>query len=109
MKKKKGLLAQQGGFTLIEMLIVLFIVSVLMLLVIPGMSGHQENAQKTGDAAFQSSLQSQVDLYRLEKDGPPSGFDEMKSAGYLTEQQTTKAKATYSIGSGGKVVKNGDG
>lgn len=50
----------QKGFTLIEMMIVLIVVSVLTLLVIPNASDYITKANTEGCAAYKSSLTSQA-------------------------------------------------
>lgn len=62
MKLKK---LDNKGFSLMEMLVVLFIISLLLLLIIPNLNAHRKNAQDTGDEAFRSALQTQVDLYLM--------------------------------------------
>lgn len=103
--KKSGVVSvrkDQKGFTLMEMIVVLFIVSMLMLLVIPGVMSSQEKAQVTGKDALHSVLQSQVDLYKLEVRSTPDSFDSLKTKGYLTDKQTTEAAEKFTL-SGDKV------
>lgn len=108
-KRIRQLVFDQRGFTLMEMLLVLFIVSVLMLLVVPGVSKQQDKASETGDAAFHASLQSQINLYRMDEAKVPASFEALETAGYLTAEQEEKATASYTIGTDGKVQpKTGD-
>lgn len=96
MRKK---LQSEKGFTLIEMSIVLFIISVLLLLFIPNLSGKQESATSTGDSAIVTVLQSQVDMYTMDKKKAPESFDVMKGE-YLTESQLKRANEEFTLTEG---------
>ncbi|TFJ93682.1 competence type IV pilus major pilin ComGC [Lentibacillus salicampi] len=78
----------QRGFTLIEMLIVLMIISVLILLIIPNLSSKSEEVNDKGCEALVSMVQAQADAYYIAKKEYPS-LDELESEGYITEDQTT--------------------
>src|SRR5699024_9045540 len=98
MRKK---LQSEKGFTLIEMSIVLFIISILLLLFIPNLSVKQGEATETGGSAIVVVLQSQVDMYTMDKGGAPASFDVMVGD-YLTASQLEKANAGFTL-SGGTV------
>lgn len=101
MKKKweKMKKMSESGFTLLEMLIVVFIISLLLLLIVPNMSKVSENVENDTDRAFQSTLQTQADLYYMETNKKAASFDDLKE---LTAEQKQKANTSYTI-SGGKV------
>ncbi|WP_125715006.1 prepilin-type N-terminal cleavage/methylation domain-containing protein [Companilactobacillus kedongensis] len=50
------------AFTLIEMVIVLFIISLLLLLIVPNLANQKSNAVDKTDEAFRTTLQAQVDI-----------------------------------------------
>jgi competence protein ComGC len=54
------------GFTLIEMMIVLLIVSILVMLFIPNLMQGKETVRKQGDSAVVKSVETQIDLFELE-------------------------------------------
>ncbi|MGX7350423.1 type II secretion system protein G [Enterococcus canis] len=54
------------GFTLIEMLVVLIVISVLLLLFVPNLAGTKESAEKQGDAAVVKVVETQLEVYRLD-------------------------------------------
>ncbi|EOT26448.1 competence type IV pilus major pilin ComGC [Enterococcus saccharolyticus] len=54
------------GFTLIEMMIVLLIVSILVMLFIPNLMHGRETVKKQGDSAVVKSVETQIDLFELE-------------------------------------------
>jgi competence protein ComGC len=74
----------EKGFTLIEMLIVLLIISILLLLVIPNIGKQQDSIQAKGCAALQKMVQSGVEAYRLDYDQLPESLLVLKEQGYIT-------------------------
>src|SRR5690625_3882452 len=77
----------QTGFTLIEMLIVLTVISVLILLIAPNLGKSNEKIEDNGCKALQAVVQSQVQLYYLEKGNYPTNIDSLISEGFLEEGQ----------------------
>lgn len=59
----------QKGFTLIEMLIVLTIISVLLILIVPNLSKKSETVQTKGCEALIQVAESQVQSYRIDHPG----------------------------------------
>ncbi|PRY82165.1 competence type IV pilus major pilin ComGC [Alkalibacterium olivapovliticus] len=99
-KKMVKKISHDDGFTLIEMSLVLFVISALLLLFIPNLSGRQESAELKSNEAIETVLQSQVDLYIMDKNQKPTSFDTLKSEKYLTENQALRAKNEYTIVNG---------
>ncbi|WP_099158494.1 competence type IV pilus major pilin ComGC [Virgibacillus ndiopensis] len=79
----------QKGFTLIEMLIVLLIISVLIILIVPNLSDKSKKVYTKGCEALVSVVQGQVDSYKIDKGNNPTNLDVLKSAGYISEKQMT--------------------
>lgn len=79
----------QRGFTLIEMLIVLMIISVLIILIVPNLSDKSKNVYDKGCSALVSVVQAQVDAYHIEEQDYPAGLGELEREGYITEEQRT--------------------
>ena len=63
----KKLLKKKKAFTLIELLICLFIIGLMMLLIIPNIAKQREEAQKKSDAAIVKVIKNQQELYQLDK------------------------------------------
>lgn len=85
MKKKKV-----QAFTLVEMAIVLFIISLLILIVIPNVSKQRGRAIKINDRALQTELNSQAELYKEDHnvgDSTSITLDDLKKSGYLSDAQ----------------------
>ncbi|HEM3213122.1 competence type IV pilus major pilin ComGC [Streptococcus suis] len=74
------------GFTLVEMLVVLGIISLLLLLFVPNLSQQKDAIQKKGDAAVVKVVESQMELYELEHDKETTVAD-LQAKGYITEKQ----------------------
>ncbi len=55
----------QKGFTLIEMMIVLIVISILTLLVLPNAASYISEANKEGCAAYKASVASQNEANKL--------------------------------------------
>lgn len=55
------------GFTLVEMLVVLLIISVLLIVFLPEVRGHFDNIEKTGDQAIVSLVSAEQELCYLTK------------------------------------------
>ncbi|MFH0358783.1 competence type IV pilus major pilin ComGC [Streptococcus sp. P25B114] len=93
---KKLLKMKKKGFTLVEMLVVLGIISVLLLLFVPNLSKQKEAVRKKGDQAVVKVVESQMELYELEHDKKATVAD-LQSAGYIDIKQAKeyeKAKAS---------------
>lgn len=89
----------QKGFTLLEMLVVLFVISLLLLLFIPNIGTHREEAENKGNEALQQVIQTQVDLYMLENKGKTPSFEDLKQ-GYLSVEQAKKAENLFDLTDG---------
>lgn len=92
----KKLLKKKKAFTLIELLICLFIIGLMMLLIIPNIAKQREEAQKKSDAAIVKVIENQKELYKLDNkpDKEPS-IDDLKTGKYITQEQADAyAKAT---------------
>ncbi|WP_164668622.1 competence type IV pilus major pilin ComGC [Virgibacillus doumboii] len=81
------MLKNKKGFTLIEMLIVLMIISVLIILIVPNLSDKSKEVYDKGCNALISVVQAQVDAYYIEKKNYPASIDALETAGYITEDQ----------------------
>lgn len=101
-----GEFRNEKGFTLIEMLIVLLVISILLIITIPNVTKHQSTIQKKGCEAFVKMVQSQVQAYEIDYDKLPTSIEELHSKDYL-QQTTCPNGQTVSIDATGKVTANG--
>lgn len=80
-------LMNQKGFTLIEMLIVMLIITVLIAIAIPNVTKQTENVDKKGCEAFVHMVQGQVESYKMDEKKVPTMKD-LADKGYLKAEET---------------------
>lgn len=90
---KKLIRKRQAGFTLVEMLIVLLIVSVLLLLFVPNITKQKETIEESGGRALVKVVESQAELYELSHDGQAS-LSALVAGDFISQEQADKY-ATY--------------
>lgn len=73
----------EKGFTLIEMLIVLFIIGLIMAIAIPNLKAAGSKAQERADLANRQIIAAQADHYFLEYGEYPDSVKELVKRGYL--------------------------
>ncbi|MGH2318133.1 competence type IV pilus major pilin ComGC [Planococcus sp. SE5232] len=81
------LLKNQKGFTLIEMLIVMLIITVLIAIAIPNVTKQSSAVDEKGCKAFVQMVQGQVESYRMDLKVVPTLTD-LVSEGYLKTGET---------------------
>lgn len=92
-KNKKKNRTNYTGFTLLEMLVVLLIISVLILLFVPNLSKHKESVDKKGSEAIVKIVETQIDLYQIEKNQTPT-VEQLLTEQYITQEQYDKYQAS---------------
>ena len=75
-----------SGFTLIEMLVVLFVISLLLLLFVPKLINQKDSATKKSDAAIAKVVETQIEVFELDHGRTPSK-QELIDQGYVKEKQ----------------------
>lgn len=70
--KKAGMLGDNRGFTLIELVVVVVIVGILAAVTIPQYARHTENAKIKAAMAEITSIKTIIDLYISENGAPPT-------------------------------------
>ncbi|MDN4609027.1 competence type IV pilus major pilin ComGC [Sporosarcina highlanderae] len=96
MKYLKG----EKGFTLIEMMIVLLIISLLVLIALPNVTKHAEKIDEKGCDAYIQMVQGQVAAYRMDKHETPDLEDLVVGKYLLGEAKcpdNTKIKITEGV------------
>ncbi|MDA1474854.1 competence type IV pilus major pilin ComGC [Bacillus changyiensis] len=78
----------EQGFTLIEMLVVMFVVSILLLITIPNVTKHNESIQKKGCDGLKNMVQAQITAYQIDHKGSTPSIGELRSKGYLKKNTT---------------------
>ena len=73
----------EGGFTLIELIIVMTIIGLLTAIAIPS---YLNSVRKAREAALREDLHTMrqaIDSYTVDKDQDPQGLEDLVQAGYL--------------------------
>ena len=94
---KKNQSKNKCAFTLVEMAIVLFIISLLILLIVPNLSKQRTHADKVNTEALQTELNSQAQLYADDKNVAIETVNVklLENDKYLTEKQAEKMQAKH--------------
>lgn len=66
MKKHSKKLREEDGFTLIEMLIVLMVVSLLILMVVANVGGVEESVSKTTNKGIAQTVESEMLIHEMD-------------------------------------------
>ena len=82
---------KKDGFTLLEMMVVLFVIGILLLLFVPGIIKQKEAADKKNNQALEKVIDTQSQVYELEFGKRPT-LEELQTEGYITQEQYDKAK-----------------
>jgi len=83
--RKRGMAGRVGGFTLIELMIVIFIIFILLGL---AAGRYDMSVQRAREATLKHDLmvmREAIDNYTLDKQAAPQSLDDMQQAGYLRE------------------------
>ncbi|GAA6236708.1 competence type IV pilus major pilin ComGC [Apilactobacillus micheneri] len=83
---------KRSGFTLIEMTIVLFIISLLILIIVPNLNGQRKKAESVHNNAMISLVQSQIDAYLIDKGDANVTYQSLKENDYLNSSQISRAE-----------------
>ncbi|MGF3072400.1 competence type IV pilus major pilin ComGC [Facklamia sp. P12945] len=90
--KSCQILKSKRAFTLIEMLIVLIIVSLLMAIIIPNVSGQKDRIDQQAVENITEIVETQADAYYLVEDTQePLSLETLVAEGYLTQKQADEA------------------
>ncbi|MFP7230752.1 competence type IV pilus major pilin ComGC [Bacillus subtilis] len=92
----------EKGFTLVEMLIVLFIISILLRITIPNVTKHNQTIQKKGCEGLQNMIKAQMTAFELDHEGQTPSLSDLQSEGYV-KKDTACPNGKRIIISGGEV------
>lgn len=80
MKQKEK---KEFGFTLLEMLMVIFIIALLLLLTIPNITKHKDGVEKTSCQGYADMAQTQATAYEIAEKKDLKNVDQLVKAGYI--------------------------
>lgn len=93
----------EKGFTLVEMMIVMLVISVLLIVTIPNVAKHNENINEKGCQAFVKMVEAQVQSYEIKNNKVPT-LAELKSDKYLSGDSCPDGKTVVQIDANGNVT-----
>ncbi len=85
-------LKDEKGFTLIEMLVVLMIISVPLLIALPNMTKNTDLAGDKSCDATRKLVQTQVSAYEVEHGQLPRSLDTLVQEGYVDQVTCASGK-----------------
>lgn len=91
--KLKKKFSGKKGFTLIEMLIVIFIIAILLLLIIPNITKNLDTAKDKSSEAYVKTVQSQITAYEINENDSNVTFQKLVDKGYLEGSAEEASKA----------------
>ena len=75
----------EKGFTLVEMMIVLFIITILLLITIPNVSKNYSSINEKGCDGLVNMVQSQIQAYQIDKGEYPENIGVLVTNNYLDD------------------------
>ncbi|KAA0560778.1 competence type IV pilus major pilin ComGC [Rossellomorea aquimaris] len=101
------MLKNEKGFTLIEMMIVLLVISVLLFITIPNVTNQSNSINSKGCEAFVHMVEGQVEAYKMDGNALPVTIDTLVTDGYLNENyKACPDGSAITIDAEGKVIPN---
>lgn len=81
------------AFTLIEMVIVLFIISLLLLIMIPNLANQKEHANTRSEEAFKTTLVTQAEMFvdNAKEKTDKVTLEQLEEADYISAAQKKRA------------------
>lgn len=78
---------RKNGFTLLEMLIVLLIITIMIVLTLPNIQQKEKIIRAKGCNALIEVVNSAILLYEIEQEETPTQINQLIQEGYLKEGQ----------------------
>ncbi|WP_409270645.1 competence type IV pilus major pilin ComGC [Neobacillus sp. SCS-31] len=102
----KRILKNTQGFTLVEMMVVMLVITVLLVITIPNIAKHNENINAKGCDAYKKMVEAQVQAFVLEKGIYPSSIGDLIAGDYLPPNAggCPGGKTKLTIGPNGQVI-----
>lgn len=73
------------------MLIVMFVIAILIVLFVPNLMKQTDGINKKGDIALEKVIETQSEMYYLDKESRPTSTKELFDGGYISKEQKKKA------------------
>lgn len=88
----------QSGFTLVELMVVMAIISILILVAVPSYTAHVRQANEAVLKEDLFTMRSAIDAYTADKQKAPQSLDDLVQEGYLRavpDDPMTKSNSTW--------------
>ena len=79
---------KKRGFTLLEMIVVVLIISILFLLTIPNVNKVMTSVEDVGCDALTKVIDAAIVEFKLDYNEYPTSLGDLVSGGYISEEQT---------------------
>ncbi|MBS4209609.1 competence type IV pilus major pilin ComGC [Bacillus sp. FJAT-50079] len=79
-------LKKEKGFTLVEMMIVMLVITIILLVALPNVTTHSSAINKKGCAALIQMVQGQAQAYELENGVTPT-MEQLITEGYVKQNE----------------------
>lgn len=93
------------GFTLLEMLMVIFIIALLLLLTIPNITKHKQSVNKTTCEGYADMAQTQATAYEITEGKEPGSIQELVGSNYIPST-TCEDGTPLEMSSDGRITVN---
>lgn len=80
---------KKAGYTLLEMIVVVMIISVLFLLAIPNVNKVMDTIDNKACDALTKVVDTAIIQFKLDYGVPPNNIQDLVNAGYISDQQKT--------------------
>ncbi|WP_374939776.1 competence type IV pilus major pilin ComGC [Bacillus sp. MCCB 382] len=105
MSRRTNMLKNEKGFTLIEMMIVLLVISVLLFITIPNVTNQSNSINSKGCEAFIHMVEGQIEAYKMDGNTDPVTIDSLVTDGYLNDEyKACPDGRAITVNAEGKVV-----
>ncbi|MFD1705396.1 competence type IV pilus major pilin ComGC [Siminovitchia sediminis] len=86
----------EKGFTLMEMMVVLLVITVLLLIALPNITSHSSKINDKGCEGLKQMVQSQVEAYRIDNNAIPT-LNDLKTEDYLGKDRELVCPNGYEL------------
>ncbi|MGC2619320.1 MAG: type II secretion system protein [Acidobacteriaceae bacterium] len=97
-RQRNPMRTRESGFTLVELMIVMLIISVLAAVAIPSFVGAIKNAREAALKEDLHVMRDAIDSYTMDKNKAPQSLDDLVQSGYLKkipEDPMTHSRDTW--------------
>ena len=81
--RSRRLRARQGGFTLVELMVVMLIISILLAIAVPSFISAIRGAREAALREDLHTMRDAIEQYTEDKQAAPQSLDDLVQAGYL--------------------------